>query len=98
MADKITVDELNVVITANKEEMSKAIGDLSKELNSLKGVANQSTKGITAAFSKLKAGKMVREDNKACCKRSICICSKCKESCKFTYIRRTQRNLFRTDY
>ena len=56
MADKITVDELNVVITANKEEMSKAIGDLSKELNSLKGVANQSTKGITAAFSKLKAG------------------------------------------
>lgn len=56
MADKITVDELNVVITANKEEMSKAISDLSKELNSLKGVANQSTKGITAAFSKLKAG------------------------------------------
>lgn len=48
-----TIDELNVVITANKEQMTKALNQLAGEVNGLKKQTENATSGMGSVFKKL---------------------------------------------
>ena len=52
----MTVDELQVLITANTNELRKEIDKANKSISGLKKGANKSAGGITTAFKKLKTG------------------------------------------
>ena len=52
----MTVDELQVLITANTNELRKEINNANKTISSLKKSADKGTKGVSSAFSKLKTG------------------------------------------
>ena len=52
----MTVDELQVLITANTNELRKEIGNANKNISSLQKSANKGTAGVTSAFKKLKTG------------------------------------------
>ena len=52
----MTVDELQVLITANTNELRKEIGNANKSISGLQKSANKSTGGIASAFGKLKTG------------------------------------------
>lgn len=48
-----TIDELNVVITANKEQMTKALNQLAGEVNGIKKQTENATSGMGSVFKKL---------------------------------------------
>lgn len=52
----MTVDELQVLITANTNELRKEIGNANKSISGLQKSANKSSGGVMSAFSKLKTG------------------------------------------
>ena len=52
----MTVDELQVLITANTNELRKEIGNANKSIAGLQKSANKGTAGVTSAFKKLKTG------------------------------------------
>lgn len=52
----MTVDELQVLITANTNELRKEIGNANKSIAGLQKSASKSTGGVASAFSKLKTG------------------------------------------
>lgn len=52
----MTVDELQVLITANTNELKKELGKTNDMLAGLKKTAGKSTSGIMSAFSMLKSG------------------------------------------
>lgn len=52
----MTVDELQVLITANTNELRKEIGNANKNISGLQKSASKSSAGVTSAFSKLKKG------------------------------------------
>lgn len=52
----MTVDELQVLITANTNELRKEINNANKGISSLKKSAAKSTGGVSDAFKKLKTG------------------------------------------
>lgn len=52
----MTVDELQVLITANTNELRKEIGNANKSISGLQKSASKSTGGVMSAFSKLKTG------------------------------------------
>jgi hypothetical protein len=52
----LTVDELQVLITANTTALRKEIANANKNIASLQKSASKSTAGVSSAFSKLKTG------------------------------------------
>lgn len=52
----MTVDELQVLITANTQQLQKEIANTNKTVNSLKKSADKTQAGVMSAFSKLKSG------------------------------------------
>lgn len=52
----MTVEELEVLITANTKQLQKEINNTNKTLNSLKKSADKSQAGIMSSFNKLKNG------------------------------------------
>ena len=52
----MTVDELQVLITANTSNLQKEINKANKNIESLQKSANKTSQGVTGAFSKLKQG------------------------------------------
>lgn len=52
----MTVDELQVLITANTEALAKEIAKANLTINTLKKSAEKSQSGVTSAFKKLKTG------------------------------------------
>ena len=52
----MTVDELQVLITANTNELRKEINNANKNISSLKKSADKGTGGVSTAFKKLKTG------------------------------------------
>lgn len=52
----MTVDELQVLITANTNELRKEINNANKSIAGLQKSATKSTGGVTTAFKKLKTG------------------------------------------
>ena len=52
----MTVEELEVLITANTNELRKEIGNANKSISGLKKSADKGTKGVSSAFKALKAG------------------------------------------
>lgn len=52
----MTVDELQVLITANTNELRKEINNANKSISGLQKSANKGTTGVSTAFKKLKAG------------------------------------------
>ena len=52
----MTVDELQVLITANTNELRKEINNANKGISGLKKVADKGTAGVSSAFKKLKTG------------------------------------------
>lgn len=52
----MTVDELQVLITANTNELRKELGNTNKKLDGLKKSAEKSTAGVKTAFKKLATG------------------------------------------
>lgn len=52
----MTIDELQVLITANTNQLRKEIGNTQKDIAGLQKVADKSSKGITNAFKFLKTG------------------------------------------
>lgn len=52
----MTIEELQVLITANTRDLQKEIDNANKSINSLKKSADKSQKGVISAFSKLKQG------------------------------------------
>lgn len=52
----MTVDELQVLITANTNELRKEIGNANKSIANLQKSASKSTSGVSSAFKKLKTG------------------------------------------
>ena len=52
----MTVDELQVLITANTNELRKELGNTNKKLDGLKKTAQKSTDSVKSAFKKLAAG------------------------------------------
>ena len=52
----MTVDELQVLITANTNELRKEINNANKNIASLKKSADKGTTGVSTAFKKLKTG------------------------------------------
>ena len=52
----MTVDELQVLITANTNDLRKEIANTNKSISGLQKSASKSTDGISSAFSKLKTG------------------------------------------
>ena len=52
----MTVDELEVLITANTNELRKEIANANKSINGLKKSAKDGTGGVASAFKKLKTG------------------------------------------
>lgn len=52
----MTVDELQVLITANTNELRKEINNANKTISGLKKSAEKGTAGVQTAFSKLKTG------------------------------------------
>lgn len=52
----MTVDELQVLITANTNELRKEIGNANKSISGLQKSATKSGNGVKSAFSKLKTG------------------------------------------
>ena len=52
----MTVDELQVLITANTEELRKEINNATKGISSLQKSADKGTAGVSSAFKKLKTG------------------------------------------
>lgn len=50
----MTVDELEVLITANTNELRKEIGNANKSISGLQKSASKSTGGVASAFGKLK--------------------------------------------
>lgn len=52
----MTVDELEVLITANTNELRKEMGNANKSISGLKKSADKSTKGVSSAFKALKTG------------------------------------------
>lgn len=52
----MTVDELQVLITANTNELRKEIGKANKNISGLQKSASKSTAGVSTAFKKLKTG------------------------------------------
>ena len=52
----MTVDELQVLITANTNELRKEINKANKSISGLQKSANKSTSGVSSAFKKLKTG------------------------------------------
>ena len=52
----MTVDELQVLITANTNELRKEINNANKNIAGLKKSADKSTGGVATAFKKLKTG------------------------------------------
>ena len=52
----MTVDELQVLITANTNELRKEINKANQTVSSLQKSANKSTTGVSTAFKKLKTG------------------------------------------
>ena len=52
----MTVDELQVLITANTNELRKEINNANKNISSLKKSADKGTSGVSSAFKKLKTG------------------------------------------
>ena len=52
----MTVDELQVLITANTNELRKEINKANKNISGLQKSANKGTAGVSTAFKKLKTG------------------------------------------
>ena len=52
----MTVDELQVLITANTTELRKEMNKANKDISGLQKSASKSTSGVTDAFKKLKTG------------------------------------------
>ena len=52
----MTIDELEVLITANTNELRKEIGNANKSISGLKKSADKGTAGVSSAFRKLKTG------------------------------------------
>ena len=52
----MTVDELQVLITANTNELRKEINNANKNISGLQKSASKSADGVSTAFKKLKAG------------------------------------------
>ena len=52
----MTVDELQVLITANTNELRKEINSANKSISGLQKSANKGTAGVSTAFKKLKTG------------------------------------------
>lgn len=52
----MTVDELQVLITANTNELRKEINNANKSISGLQKSANKGTAGVSSAFRKLKTG------------------------------------------
>ena len=52
----MTVDELQVLITANTNELRKEINNANKSISGLQKSANKGTASVASAFSKLKTG------------------------------------------
>lgn len=52
----MTVDELQVLVTANTNELRKEIGKANKSISGLKKSADKGTAGVANAFKKLKQG------------------------------------------
>ena len=52
----MTVDELQVLITANTNELRKEINSANKNISGLKKSADKGTAGVSTAFKKLKTG------------------------------------------
>ena len=52
----MTVDELQVLITANTNELRKEIGNANKSIANLQKSASKSAGGVSSAFKKLKTG------------------------------------------
>ena len=52
----MTVDELQVLITANTNELRKEIANTNKNISGLQKSARKSTDGVASAFKKLKTG------------------------------------------
>lgn len=52
----MTVDELQVLITANTNELRKEINKANQNISGLQKSANKSTAGVSSAFKKLKTG------------------------------------------
>ena len=52
----MTVDELQVLITANTDELRKEIGNANKAIDGLKKSADKGAAGVSTAFKKLKTG------------------------------------------
>ena len=52
----MTVDELQVLITANTNELRKEINNANKNISSLKKSADKGATGVSTAFKKLKTG------------------------------------------
>ena len=52
----MTVDELQVIITANTNELRKEINNANKNISSLKKTADKGATGVSTAFKKLKTG------------------------------------------
>ena len=52
----MTVDELQVLITANTNELRKELNKANKNISGLQKSASKSTGGVTTAFKKLKTG------------------------------------------
>lgn len=52
----MTVDELQVLITANTKQLQKEIANTNKTVSSLKQTANKTSSGFMTAFSRLRTG------------------------------------------
>ena len=52
----MTVDELQVLITANTNELRKEINNANKSISGLQKSASKSASGVTSAFKTLKTG------------------------------------------
>lgn len=52
----MTIEELQVLITANTKQLQKEIANTNKTVNSLKKTADKTQSGVMSAFNKLKSG------------------------------------------
>lgn len=52
----MTVEELQVLITANTKQLQKEIANVNTKINGLKKTADKTQSGVTSAFNKLKTG------------------------------------------
>ncbi|MGN0595780.1 MAG: hypothetical protein ACI4J1_00420 [Ruminiclostridium sp.] len=56
MSEQVTVDRLNVIISANKAEFDKKINEVSKELSEMKNRTEQASAATLGAFKSLASG------------------------------------------